>query len=603
MFGAKTSKLMQLKKAGFLVPEFVAISMEEISLSVDVLADKARNTLKSELFAVRSSALIEDTTNSSMAGQFLTMLAVTRDLLEEAIENVRADAMAKLGSLNSFSMIVQEFIEPDFSGVTFTLNPNGSRETVVEYHSGRGDVVVGGEIKPTRLSFYRSQKEIKSELPRLNLAKEEFIKIEKIFGAPQDIEWCVKDGEWYWLQSRPITSLSSEQIIQVNRLEEILPIDAFYYAKTEVCDVAPRPSAETFKLLEKLYADDGPVDQVYKKFGVTYRDTKFLKVILGELFVDCERELRSLFPSHSYLFNNNYQVQPVRLKGFLTSLRNTRRFNKITGNIDDLSRQLQSLLSKDLPSIDQSSAEKEFLQDYETIFLINLLAQKSLTRLAAALPKDIGLVEALKYFPPELPPVWSAPTDIIGNTFEFSDDSVFSPLTVFTPIVEFSVFSENVKSVNSQLFETQNYLRLREYGRWLALRHITRIKKMVTRGQAGIREFEALPVVLTDKFLPISNVKPMGVSAGRATGKLVTEPEAGGILVVSSLTPDIANHASILSGVIADHGGLLSHFAIIARELGLPVVVNYPINELLIGKIATIDGTTGEVFLGSGLDL
>ena len=364
----------------------------------------------------------------------------------------------------------------------------------------------------------------------------------------------------------------------------------FYLAKTEVCDVAPRPTPETFELLKKLYADSGPVDRVYHQFGIKYHDTKFLTLVHGELFVDRELELQSLFPSHSFLFGDDYRARPVRLRGFLTSLKNTRRFNRITGDFKQISQKLHDLLVQDLPLTDRVTAQNAFLQDYETIFLVNLLAQKTLTRFSAALPSGMTPVEALKYFPAELPPVWSAPTDVIGNTFELTDDSMFVPLVSNTPTAK---IPDDLPLV--ELITVQNYLRLREYGRWLALRHISRLRKVIPSQHLASSNSFSSPAVLTDRPLPKSSRKPTGISAGRATGKLVTVPEAGGILVVSSLTPDIANHASILSGVIADHGGLLSHFAIIAREIGLPVVVNYPIKDLKIGETVTIDGSTGEV--------
>ncbi len=366
----------------------------------------------------------------------------------------------------------------------------------------------------------------------------------------------------------------------------------FYLAKTEVCDVAPRPSPATFSLLEKLYATDGPVDLVYRQFGIKYQDTKFLTVVQGELFVDREKELQSLFPSHSYLFGSDYQARPVRLKGFLTSLRNTRRFNKITGDFEQISQKLRGLLAQDLLPTDAQSAEQAFLKDYETIFLINLLAQKALTRLAAALPKSISLTEALQYFPAELPPVWDAPTDIIGNTFELTDTSDFLPLIS-------SAHSASIPAEvpRVELIKAQNYLRLREYGRWLALRHISRLRKIIPTELLAAPTQDILPSVIADQPLPINTKKPLGVSAGQATGKLVRVPEAGGILVVSALTPALADQASGLAGVIADHGSLLSHFAIIARELGLPVIVNYPISTLPIGETATIDGSTGEIVI------
>ena len=33
------------------------------------------------------------------------------------------------------------------------------------------------------------------------------VRLEQIFGSPQDIEWCIRGSEIFLLQSRPITSL------------------------------------------------------------------------------------------------------------------------------------------------------------------------------------------------------------------------------------------------------------------------------------------------------------------------------------------------------------------------------------------------------------
>lgn len=313
MVGEKTKRLQEIKNAGFNVPALFVIESEQLVKDPHELADIVRSSLSVNILAVRSSALVEDAETSSMAGQFLTKLGVTRDDLASAIAEVCADATVKLGSLDQFSIIVQEFIEADISGVTFTRNPNGDREMVTEFFEGRGDQVVGGSVTPKREACYRTQKEHTSELPDFIGQKQIFLAIESMFGFPQDIEWCIKDGTWYILQSRPITSLSHEHSNALIELERELPkIGRYFFAKTEVCDVAPHPSDETFSLLQKLYATNGPVQRTYKKFGITYTDTHFLKRILGNLYIDREKELQSLLPSHSYFFTNDYKPRPVR---------------------------------------------------------------------------------------------------------------------------------------------------------------------------------------------------------------------------------------------------------------------------------------------------
>ena len=53
------------------------------------------------------------------------------------------------------------------------------------------------------------------------------------------------------------------------------------------------------------------------------------------------------------------------------------------------------------------------------------------------------------------------------------------------------------------------------------------------------------------------------------------------------------------SAVVMEVGGYLSHGAIVAREYGLPAVVNVPhaLTAVEDGQVLTVDGDTGEVQL------
>lgn len=594
MIGEKTKRLQVLQKAGCNVPAFVAISSEDITKDPEEIAEIVRKEIPAEKFAVRSSAFAEDTEKNSMAGQFLTKLDVSRSDLEEAIEEVCDDAKKKLGSLSEFSLLVQEFIEADFSGIAFTRNPQGDREMILEYFSGRGDVVVGGLVKPIREVFYRTQKEVTSKIPNIYKVKEVFLAIEKVFDFPQDIEWCMKNEELFILQSRPITSLTKEHHQFLLRIEDELPKDEkYYFAKTAVCDVAPRASPETYALLERLYEQDGPVDRAYRSLGVTYAATDFLKVIGGELYVDKEKELQSLFPAYSYFFTKEYRPLPIRLKGFLTSLKNTRALKKCEGDYEEIASRARKALEKDLDELSPEEVMQGFMKEYVLIFTINLFAESVVTKLKKKLPAKLHLAEALTYFPKNLSKIWEVPEDIMGNTLEFSDASLF-----VTRLQQQE--SEHIPPTIplQELLDAQELLRLREYGRWIALRYITKLREFLSVEREEDEE-ESAPVILTDiPMLAVEN-KPLGVSGGVGEGEVTRIPKPGGILVVSALTPDIAEHADMLKGVIADHGGLLSHFAIIAREIKLPVIVNYPINQLKEGQKIVIDGSTGEVILGT----
>ncbi|WP_414543685.1 putative PEP-binding protein [Nostoc sp. CCY0012] len=102
-------------------------------------------------------------------------------------------------------------------------------------------------------------------------------------------------------------------------------------------------------------------------------------------------------------------------------------------------------------------------------------------------------------------------------------------------------------------------------------------------------------------------IKGLGASGGRiaATAHVIVnsqnKPEQipqGVILIVSAITPDWLPLLHQVVGIITVQGGLTSHAAILARELGIPAVVNAADATVLIhnGERLLLDGDRGEVY-------
>ncbi|MBP9817770.1 phosphoenolpyruvate synthase [Candidatus Shapirobacteria bacterium] len=91
------------------------------------------------------------------------------------------------------------------------------------------------------------------------------------------------------------------------------------------------------------------------------------------------------------------------------------------------------------------------------------------------------------------------------------------------------------------------------------------------------------PVILIHSPKEISRVKP------------------GQILVTSMTTPDFVPAMKKVAGIITDKGGQTSHAAIVSRELGVPCVVGTATATKFLkeGQVVTLNGTTGEVWLGN----
>ncbi|HUR73267.1 MAG TPA: PEP-utilizing enzyme [Sporichthya sp.] len=93
-----------------------------------------------------------------------------------------------------------------------------------------------------------------------------------------------------------------------------------------------------------------------------------------------------------------------------------------------------------------------------------------------------------------------------------------------------------------------------------------------------------------------------GVVEGRA--RVIENPsdaevEEGEILIARHTDPAWASLMFLSAGLVSDIGGLMSHTAVVARELGIPCVVNTrtAVHTVRTGDLIRVDGTAGTVEL------
>jgi pyruvate,water dikinase len=97
----------------------------------------------------------------------------------------------------------------------------------------------------------------------------------------------------------------------------------------------------------------------------------------------------------------------------------------------------------------------------------------------------------------------------------------------------------------------------------------------------------------------------LGVSAGIVTGpaRVILRADAGEtvlpgeILVAPFTDPGWTPYFITAAGIVMDQGGLLSHGSIVAREYGIPAVVNVGAATRIIktGQTLQVDGNRGVV--------
>lgn len=93
-----------------------------------------------------------------------------------------------------------------------------------------------------------------------------------------------------------------------------------------------------------------------------------------------------------------------------------------------------------------------------------------------------------------------------------------------------------------------------------------------------------------------------GVGCGEVyyapTGEEIALIPDGAIVVTPTLKPALLTFVGKMSGVIASTGSRASHFASVARESGVPVLVGEMPKLPEHGQVLTVDGTTGTIYDG-----
>ena len=215
-----------LAGAGLPVPEWFAVTPGVLDAGA---LQRALEKLApgGECFAVRSSAIEEDSPKHSFAGQLESFLFVQPRDVANRVECVRASASAHRvlayrrqhglpDSVPAPAVIVQRMIDPECSGVAFSADPVSGRRSVAVVAAVRGSAVPLVEGTAEGLTWHVDRGGRILFRPPCTLLDDSRVRevatlarqAERLFARPQDIEW-VSSGDRLWIvQSRPITSLA-----------------------------------------------------------------------------------------------------------------------------------------------------------------------------------------------------------------------------------------------------------------------------------------------------------------------------------------------------------------------------------------------------------
>lgn len=236
--GGKAATLAQLTQRGYPVPAGCVLLPEafidddlnpEVWTQVQIYLVKERQARSDVAFAVRSSALAEDSEQASFAGEFESVLDVRSDedvrtaiqAVRRSRHNARVEAYSQAQGLaieHDMAVIIQQLVRADYAGVLFTADPltGNLMQMKGNFVRGLGEQLVSGLVNAQTFSLdvrsgrYNGPPEIKRFARRLQQLA---VRLDREAGMPQDIEWAIAGGQVYILQARSITSLREFNLV------------------------------------------------------------------------------------------------------------------------------------------------------------------------------------------------------------------------------------------------------------------------------------------------------------------------------------------------------------------------------------------------------
>jgi pyruvate,water dikinase len=650
--GGKAANLATAAVAGLSTLPGVVLTTA-FSDAVDAGADVASHPAVREAFdradgdrqslVARSSSVVEDTADSSMAGQFDSVIGI--DGFDDFVLAVKAvlDSRERAGAADQpIAVLVQPLIDPSFGGVMFGCDPvtgRADRRVITAVHGGP-DPLVSGEVDGSRYLVDLNAKALELEqndgalLPPVALKHLVALSndVARVFGAPQDVEWAIADDGALWLlQSRNVTTevrgIPQGPIYGPGPVAETFPEPL-----TELeCDLWAPPLREAVKEAVTLAGTASPAD---------LKNSEIVVVVHGHVAIDLR--LAGEIQPKSTIGSKLNPIPAAR------RLRAAWRVGRLRAALPSLAEDLLQRVDTDLeavPPLDGLTSRQLFalIHRSRTILralhaheiLMGMLTKTGDNRLTGASVALRILVEARRdgvsdeeiilrspavlaltaprVGPrPELPP--EATAIDLGDGDQSANDNGILREALRLRVRWLQEISGRAAWTLGERLTASGDLTRPELIRHITLDHLEAVatkRAVVVPALVATHEHDfgkPLPAwfQLSDLGLPIRAQSDeevgggTGAGGGVATGVVTYDaehPPNDAVLVTTTLTPGLAPLLSGLEGIVAETGSVLSHLAILAREAGVATVVGYAgaMDDLPEGATVTVNGDTGQV--------
>lgn len=577
--------------------------------------------LNTKYVAVRSSATAEDGVDHAWAGQLESYLNTTEEDLLTKVKLCWSSLFTPRAIFYRFekrlhttkisvAVVVQKMIESEFSGIAFSVHPvtEDKNQLIIEAGFGLGESIVSGAVTPDSYvvekeprnildinistqnkGLYRSENNSKEhgnnewkDIPEPKassqvLTKEQIIelsdiiiKIENHYGFPCDIEWAYENERFYIVQSRPITTLAQnfeekevligirseyQLLFQFSGMPFLINDNLFKNYKSLKCLFinfenhwsSYLPKAVTEKTLKEgveLYGDDVKFN-AYKRGFEEYKvsSKNLFEEIIGKdeitkenciNFFDATSKLH-----HYYLKTEFFYIDQV----YLESTKN-KIIEKNLKEFDYIKNSGREYLNKVF------LAENNYL-----IIFVGLLAKQF----------NVALEDLLQYKMDEI--------------VELFDDKKVGDDTL------------NARRVAYVTKSFGNEIKI-----WIGEEANNVAQEFLKIDQEYTKELKGI-VANRGKVKGKVKVMKYGYHDFHLVKELIDEMEIGDILVAETTSPELILACKKASAILTNEGGLMSHAAIISRELKIPCIVALEniVDFVKDGDVVEVDADNGIV--------
>lgn len=539
--------------------------------------------------AVRSSATAEDGADHAWAGQLSSYLNTTNENLLEMVQNCWASLFTPRAIFYRFekglhtthisvAVVVQKMVNSEKSGIAFSVHPvtEDYNQIIIEAGFGLGEAIVSGSVTPDSYvvtkepqeiidvnvntqnkALYRSStldtehgfnewKDLSESQANQQVLSEDQIKelsdiivnIENHYGFPCDIEWAFEGGEFYIVQSRPITTIKNKTSITTDSVQlnpdnysrmfsgkglGFLNSDIFlgYYDALSVLSMQDETAWMSFlpKSSQQKTLTDGAklytTQELYNSYKNDFQEFMkeshnfFIEVIENEgLKYDDVKRFFELTSKHFSFYS--------KTEFFYTDEIDQSKMIPSIHEFDELKLQGRAFVNKMI-----------FEEDGYVMSLLKKISEKT----------NVSKEQLLSYKIQEI--IDLVRSGNIINTEVIDDRSSFF---AGNSLEEFGKISER----RSQKF----FNKYREIS-------------------DTIRGTVAYPGTLTAKAtVLLPNWKEFS-----KISETIENMNQGDILVAETTSPEIMPAIKKASAIITNQGGMLSHAAIVAREMKIPCII------------------------------